>query len=202
MRADLSLCRRAIFAAVVIFSAPGVASAQDAVYFVEALAPHPLRSLSISSGQAADKQFVEELGERGAGHPLSISEAAKLDAIVAARRQGGFKTHFARNSATLRGKDLEVARQLGKALGDEKLAGGKFLIMGHTDARGSDEANQALSERRAEAVKHLLTTEFGVAPDRLITVGYGETHLENPKRPFAAENRRVQVVNLDAYAEN
>ena len=67
-----------------------------------------------------------------------------------------------------------------------------FLIAGHTDAVGSDEDNLSLSDRRAEAVARVLTDEFGVPPENLVTQGYGEQDLlvptQAPRCATAASN--------------
>jgi outer membrane protein OmpA-like peptidoglycan-associated protein len=47
-------------------------------------------------------------------------------------------------------------------------------ISGHTDAAGSDELNQKLSEQRAKAVADYIIAH-GISKDRIRTVGYGET---------------------------
>jgi outer membrane protein OmpA-like peptidoglycan-associated protein len=77
------------------------------------------------------------------------------------------------------------------------LKGAVFFINGHTDAVGGADFNQDLSERRAEAVKRVLIEEFRLPADTLIAVGYGKTQLKNTTNPFAAENRRVQIVNSE-----
>jgi OOP family OmpA-OmpF porin len=71
-------------------------------------------------------------------------------------------------------------------------------ISGYTSAAGSQAYNQKLSERRAEAVKTYLVEEGIITPDRLITVGYGETipavHEAAPEAltsPAAKANMRV-----------
>src|SRR5690606_32721799 len=51
----------------------------------------------------------------------------------------------------------------------------QITIEGHTDSYGGDEANMALSRRRAEAVSAYLSTQLGVPALRLTAVGYGET---------------------------
>ena len=51
----------------------------------------------------------------------------------------------------------------------------KVRIAGYTSASGTESYNQRLSERRANAVKEYLTKEGIIAPDRLSTIGYGET---------------------------
>jgi outer membrane protein OmpA-like peptidoglycan-associated protein len=88
--------------------------------------------------------------------------------------------------------------ELGKALSDAKLRGANFLIAGHTDAKGSDEYNLALSQRRADAVKRFLVQTYHVDEGRLSVMGFGKEQLKNKEDPFADENRRVQIVNTGA----
>jgi outer membrane protein OmpA-like peptidoglycan-associated protein len=76
-----------------------------------------------------------------------------------------------------------------------------FLVAGHTDGKGTDQYNQILSERRAENIKQYLMQKFGIAGDNLVAVGYGKTQLKNTANPQADENRRVQVVNMEASKE-
>ena len=70
-----------------------------------------------------------------------------------------------------------------------------FEIEGHTDAVGSFAYNEQLSQARAEAVKDFLIKEMSVAPERLKVVGRAFCEPANPGNPYAAENRRVVVVN-------
>ncbi len=72
----------------------------------------------------------------------------------------------------------------------------RFAIEGHTDARGSDELNQDLSERRAASAINYLVTRHGIARDRLEAHGYGRSRPLIPADPFDARNRRVQVMVL------
>lgn len=67
------------------------------------------------------------------------------------------------------------------------------IIEGHTDSKGSDSYNMGLSQRRAEAVKQELVVKYGVAPNRLRTVGYGETRPvdTNATEEGRYNNRRV-----------
>ncbi|RPH95977.1 MAG: OmpA family protein [Calditrichaeota bacterium] len=66
-------------------------------------------------------------------------------------------------------------------------------ISGHTDSVGSDQANEALSLRRAQAVKNWLTQK-GIAGNRLKTVGKGEKEpiAGNDSAEGRAENRRIE----------
>lgn len=67
-------------------------------------------------------------------------------------------------------------------------------VLGHTDSTGSDAYNQALSERRAEAVANFLANS-GVQRARLATRGYGESQpiASNSTEEGRAANRRVEI---------
>jgi outer membrane protein OmpA-like peptidoglycan-associated protein len=68
-----------------------------------------------------------------------------------------------------------------------------FMIEGYTDAVGSPEDNLSLSDRRAESVAEVLTEEFEVPFENLVTQGYGEDYLKvNTEQPERL-NRRVAV---------
>lgn len=85
----------------------------------------------------------------------------------------------------------DVAR-LGQVLAEYDKT--KILIAGHTDSTGSEELNQTLSERRAEAIKNILLAQ-GVAAERLTTVGFGESApvAENNTNYGRQLNRRVEI---------
>jgi outer membrane protein OmpA-like peptidoglycan-associated protein len=74
--------------------------------------------------------------------------------------------------------------------------GSNFLIEGHTDSTGDATHNMDLSKRRAEAVKSVLVTQFGIDASRLTTVGLGSSKpvASNDKPQGRAENRRVEFV--------
>ena len=46
------------------------------------------------------------------------------------------------------------------------------------------------------SVAGFLVENFHIDPKQLVAVGFGEEKLKNSENPFAAENRRVQVVNM------
>jgi OOP family OmpA-OmpF porin len=66
-------------------------------------------------------------------------------------------------------------------------------VEGHTDSQGSDEYNEKLSQSRAEAVKQILITKFGIAADRVTAKGFGEAQPigDNTTASGREENRRV-----------
>jgi outer membrane protein OmpA-like peptidoglycan-associated protein len=78
----------------------------------------------------------------------------------------------------------------------KKFADAAVLISGHTDNVGGDASNQALSERRAAAVREHFVREQGIAAERLETRGFGATQpvADNGTEAGRARNRRVDVV--------
>ncbi len=71
----------------------------------------------------------------------------------------------------------------------------KLSVEGHTDAIGSDEYNQRLSERRAQSVQSYLVSQ-GIARDIVATAGFGESRpvATNGTAEGRQQNRRVELV--------
>ncbi len=68
-----------------------------------------------------------------------------------------------------------------------------FFVEGHTDAVGSDYSNLELSDRRAESVAIVLSENFDIPPENLITQGYGEEFLKIQTEGPEQRNRRVTI---------
>lgn len=70
----------------------------------------------------------------------------------------------------------------------------RIEIAGHTDNTGSAATNMRLSQARADAVRAYLASK-GVAPERMVTRGYGpsEPIAPNTTRDGRAQNRRVEL---------
>lgn len=83
-----------------------------------------------------------------------------------------------------------------------KYPGAEVKLEGHTDSKGTEEYNQELSERRAEAVRQYLIKEGAVDKAMISATGYGElrpiapnTTQDGKDNPEGrAENRRVEVL--------
>lgn len=69
-------------------------------------------------------------------------------------------------------------------------------VEGHTDSQGKPAANQKLSAERAEAVRTYLIENDGIAPERLMAEGFGDTQpiADNDTDEGRAQNRRVEFV--------
>lgn len=80
----------------------------------------------------------------------------------------------------------------------EKYPGYNISVEGHTDSVGKEKYNQALSERRASAVKKYLVANGATHPDKIKPVGYGETRpiTDNKTAGGRFKNRRVEILIL------
>ena len=76
----------------------------------------------------------------------------------------------------------------------EEYPDASLIVDGHTDATGTEEYNQWLSEKRAESVKKY-AVDKGLAEGRITTHGYGQTKpiAENKTPEGRQKNRRVEV---------
>lgn len=117
---------------------------------------------------------------------------AQLDQLA----QFTIAVQFDFNSARIRPDSFRAVGLMADALYSPYLQGYKFLIVGHTDGKGSREYNLKLSQQRADAIRDALINPFGIPASRIETVGLGEEQLLNSAKPDAAENRRVQLINI------
>ena len=165
---------------------------------INALKPRVTRGLTTSPADAAraadETRFIDALRNRPT-RSLSTEERDKIASIASSKPKIDLEINFEYNSAVIGSKAMPQVTELGKALTSADLKGRTFILAGFTDAKGSETYNQGLSERRADAVRQLLSKQYGIEAGNLVTVGYGLSHLKDPANPFAAENRRVQVIN-------
>lgn len=119
-----------------------------------------------------------------------------------------------RSGVQIRARELVIRRQINFATDSAEILGDSVLLMteiadallrhpeltaveiqGHTDNRGGAQHNLELSQRRADAVREWLVGA-GVAGDRLVARGYGDTRsiASNITAGGRARNRRVQFM--------
>ena len=98
---------------------------------------------------------------------------------------------FDSGSANIQPQSMGIIRQISQVLQEEN--GMNLMIIGHTDADGSEDANLSLSQKRAAAVKEALVKVYGIADNRLQTQGKGESEPigDNNTADGKALNRRV-----------
>jgi outer membrane protein OmpA-like peptidoglycan-associated protein len=125
--------------------------------------------------------------------PVVTSDAAPTpEAPDAVADAFGFPINFAFDSTEILPESRPYLDSVGAMLGLPEAKDKRIVIVGHTDAVGSEQYNQALSERRAATVRAYLETQFGVAVDRLEIEGQGETTSLTDTDPYAPQNRRVE----------
>lgn len=162
---------------------------------VEELPPPPPRPLPETVPEVVEVEtktdVIETLtrervqGDRYAG-PVLVTESV----------------HFDFDSYAIKPESFPALDAVGEALLDPALETAILNVEGHTDSDGSDEYNQTLSERRAWSVKSYLVEKFGIDPNRLVIVGFGESApiATNETEEGKALNRRVEFENVtDLY---
>ena len=104
--------------------------------------------------------------------------------------------YFDVNSDKLKPESTPSIKEIATVLKDNPEI--KVRIVGHTDSDGADDANLALSKRRAESVKNELVKTYGIDSGRLESEGKGESQLIAPNDSGInkAKNRRVEFIKL------
>lgn len=170
------------------FAAPGLAIAQDRAgpssgEIMRQLDAAPRRRL-----RPEDRVTIQEFRRR----PELRRSAPSIDIQA---------INFQFASAEIPRSEFRKVREIANAFDQlsRRRRGARFLIEGHTDAVGSRDSNQILSERRAESLKRVLVREFGIPSRNLETVGYGEDFLlvDTPYEDW--RNRRVTIRRIDEF---
>ena len=122
------------------------------------------------------------------GCPLYKKIVVKKDKIELTER-----LYFAWDQATLQEESFPVLDEVAQALDDNK--GFRVQVEGHASSEGGYDHNQALSEKRAEAVLDYLVAH-GISKDRLASQGFGSSVPADTNATVAGRenNRRVEFV--------
>jgi len=139
----------------------------------------------VKGGKPSPAERVATVDNDTAATEVAVTLAAKGPSALALPVQFGF------DSAEIQ----PAARRQLDALADgiRMLPADKpVTIEGHTDAVGTAQYNDQLSQRRAYSVKQYLVAMHGINPARLRAVGMGQRGMLPDLDPHAAENRRVQ----------
>jgi outer membrane protein OmpA-like peptidoglycan-associated protein len=181
------------------FGSPSFAEDLSQQQIIDALTPHKVaRSLTSTEPPGVNhRALIDNLRHR-ANRSLTLTEREEIAYMARERPAVDLHIYFDFDSAELTPKAVPQLINLGNAMTAPEIKESLFVINGHTDATGTDFYNQKLSERRAETIKRYLVDEFHLSSENLVTVGYGKQKPKNPLDPFAPENRRVQIINLDS----
>jgi OOP family OmpA-OmpF porin len=134
-------------------------------------------------------QFKPEISVKPAAAPVDATVCQQLFSDLLAK--GKIRFHSGQavidpDSAGLLDRLIETALRCPTA---------NIEVAGHTDADGADAVNQALSEKRAQAVIDYLV-KAGLPADRFTAIGYGSTQpiASNDTDEGKAQNRRIEFV--------
>jgi outer membrane protein OmpA-like peptidoglycan-associated protein len=101
---------------------------------------------------------------------------------------------FDSGASQIRPENFELLAKVEKAI--DVFPRSELTIEGHTDSHGGDDANQKLSQLRAESVQQYMINAMRIPSYRLIATGYGETRpvSSNETEAGRARNRRIDIV--------
>ena len=136
-----------------------------------------------------EKRIQVEGTENAASPPPALQALAKMPNLTV-------QIQFDFDSDWIRPASWETIGVIADALHHPLLLSNKFIVVGHTDAKGKRAYNLKLSQRRADAVRDMLVSTFRIEPGRLVAVGLGEEQLQDQNNPNAGVNRRVQFLNI------
>jgi outer membrane protein OmpA-like peptidoglycan-associated protein len=151
--------------------------------------PPPDESKTVLSGQQIEQALQQPRTRSFVPRGLTRRDAPEAEPSV------NLNIPFEHNSSALMPQAASQLKQLELALTSASLGKDRFVVAGHTDAKGSAQYNKQLSLKRAEAVKRFLVAK-GMNAGRLDTVGYGSERLLAPDRPEDPSNRRVEIRDL------
>lgn len=126
--------------------------------------------------------------------PVAKPENVLEKQLTKDKRAVTYGIYFDFNRDTLKPESEPVLKEIAQAMTDNP--DWKLTVEGHTDNVGGDSYNLELSRRRAAAVKQALVSQYNIAPDRLLTGGFGASRPVEPNDTLEgrARNRRVELV--------
>ena len=141
-------------------------------------------------------------GALQAGPVVALDRSYSLEEVLASvrlrermRSVNINSINFDFGSADVPQDQAEMLESVAAAMRDmtSQNPGEVFLVEGHTDAVGSDVDNLSLSDRRAEAIADVLSQQFNIPRENLVTQGYGKQFLLVDTPEPERRNRRVVI---------
>lgn len=140
-----------------------------------------------ASNDVRTRSYTTHNGRTVAAPPSRSQPSSRSDSDTI-----GFLIEFDFGSAQIVPASRAYIDKMGDMLKLPELARQRIVIEGHTDSVGSAPYNRTLSEHRAAAVKAYLTNHHGIAPQRLVVRGMGESAPLPNTVASDGINRRVQ----------
>jgi peptidoglycan-associated lipoprotein len=121
---------------------------------------------------------------------IVIEESVRVTCNLPNDEQTAPKFDF--DKAELRPRGQGILDGVARCLTEGPMKGQTITIIGHADPRGSEDYNQQLGRRRAEAARDYLA-EHGLSPDRIRVESRGESAATGTDESSWATDRRVEV---------
>jgi OmpA-OmpF porin, OOP family len=179
-------------------SAPAAPPSPPAATAPAAAAPAPVAAAPAAPAPAAPAPAAIAATPPKAVEP-TVMAARPGDDVPMPKAAGvadavGFRINFALNSAVIPPVYESYIDSIGALMQQEPAL--KLLVEGHTDALGSDQYNNELSERRAVAVARHLVLRHNIDPERLQVAGKGKSE-PLMRDAYDPRNRRVQFLRTE-----
>ena len=132
------------------------------------------------------------------GTPMNLVVDARgcpVDVVVSDELKMELRVFFDNDKSNIKAQYQSEIAKVAEKMREYPNSGAR--VEGHASKTGpSARYNQRLSEARAVAVKSMLTNQFGIAPNRISTIGYGydQPIASNDTEEGRAMNRRVYAI--------
>jgi outer membrane protein OmpA-like peptidoglycan-associated protein len=113
--------------------------------------------------------------------------------------QVSFEIKFDPDSPIVRPESYATLGRIADALGNPALLSTAFLVVDHINSGGRRDFNLTLTQRRADAVRDILSTTFKISSKRIHSLGLGEEQMLDATRPPALSNLRLQIIAVGKY---
>jgi OOP family OmpA-OmpF porin len=148
---------------------------------------------------ALKQQAAERIQARADIQPLRRPHLApQLDKLP----HFDFEVVFDPDSSVIRPNSYAMIGRIADALTDPKLLPYAFLVVDHTEATGNRKENLALSQKRADSIRSVLSGTYKISAKRLFSLGLGEEQLRDAAKPTSPANARAQIVTIGARPDD
>ena len=187
------VCRRACFvlALTALTLAHVPAHAEDILRKEEIL---KLLNRNVKAMQI-DTSELRDTTQRSSNTPEPQFKA-ELRKLIPTLPSADVNIDFDYKSSGLKAQAEPALKELGQALADPNMQKFRYVVVGHTDAAEGRDDDQPLSEDRAAAVRDYLVKNYGVSPERIVSIGFGKGRPKEPSNPLSPVNRRVEIINI------
>ncbi len=139
-----------------------------------------------------DMETAAALGHKGAREWLASKTKTKQTEGTPLNAKPA--VYFDHDKSNIKPSYHKLLEEIGTAL-TEKSSQVSIVLSGHADSTGTEKHNDALSLKRANAVKEYLIKNFKISPKRITVKAYGESMpvTSNTTEKERALNRRVEI---------